>query len=232
MRIAADSPSPGSHCFLQRSLLVLALLPTPLLQAQTAAPAPAVGALADRVDHHYNSLRSLETHFTQTYEGMGMHRVESGVLLLKKSGKMRWTYSVPAGKLFVLDGRDGYFYSPGSSEAQRIPAKNLDDLHSPLQFLLGHTKLEKELPGLQMTPASGGNYTLSGIPKGMEQRISALSLTVNPDGVIQSMRIEETDGVINTFTFTDEHPNIPVTDADFVFSPPPGVRVVTGMPPI
>ena len=35
---------------------------------------------------------------------MGMNRHETGTLLLKKPGRMRWTYAKPAGKLFVLDG--------------------------------------------------------------------------------------------------------------------------------
>ncbi|MBT9332796.1 outer membrane lipoprotein carrier protein LolA [Acidipila sp. 4G-K13] len=220
----------------RKALFAAILLLTSAFPAWSQQPAAA--ALASRVDHHYNSLHSLEAHFTQTYEGMGMHRRESGVLLLKKagalrlSGKMRWTYSEPAGKLFVLDGHDGYFYAPGSAEAQRIPAKDLDDLHSPLRFLLGHTELEKELGHLLMTSGEDGTYVLSGVPKGMEQRVSSLSLTVTADGTIQAMKIEETDGVLNTFTFADEHPNVPVTDSQFLFTPPPGVHVVTGMQPM
>ena len=104
--------------------------------------------IAAKVDGHYNALHSLEVHFVQTYTGMGMNRRESGVLLLKKPGRMRWTYTDPDGKLFVLDGKDGYFYSPGESEVQKVDEKKLDDLRSPLRFLLGHTELEKELTGL------------------------------------------------------------------------------------
>jgi outer membrane lipoprotein carrier protein len=188
--------------------------------------------LASRIDQHYNALRSLEVHFVQQYEGMGMSREEAGVLLLKKPGKMRWSYSQPAGKLFVLDGRDGYFYSPGDSEAQRVPAKKLDDMRSPLRFLLGHTKLAQELTNLSISPTADGRYTLSGIPKGMEQRVAAFSVTAAPDGVIQSMRIEETDGITNNFTFTGETPNAAAPDSSFVFTPPAGVNLVTGMPPV
>jgi len=46
------------------------------------------------------------------------------------------------------------------------------------------------------------------------------------------MRIEETDGAINTFTFSGEQPNAPATDADFVFHPPAGTHIVEGMPPV
>lgn len=188
--------------------------------------------IAARIDRHYNALHSLEVHFVQRYAGMGMNRKESGVLLLKKPGKMRWAYTDPDGKLFLLDGKDGYFYSPGETEAQKVPEKQLDDLRSPLRFLLGHTELEKELSGLQMTAQSGGPYVLSGIPKGLEQRVSALKIIAAADGTIRGMEIDETDGVINQFDFSGELPNAPAPNSAFVFTPPPGVHVVTGEPPV
>ena len=98
-----------------------------------------------KVDDHYNHLSSLRTHYTEHYNGMGMDRAEEGTLLLKKPGRMRWNYADPVGKVFVLDGKFAWFYTPGDTQAQRIPAKELDDLRSPLRFLLGHTQLKKEL---------------------------------------------------------------------------------------
>ena len=193
---------------------------------------PSLHELVGRIDHHYNSLHSLSVHFVQQYEGMGMHRENAGVLLLRKPGKMRWTYTDPAGKLFVLDGHYGYFYSPGATEAQKIPQKKLDDIRSPLRFLLGHTELERELTGLRMTADGGGLYTLTGVPKGMEQRVRALSITADGSGVIRSMRIVETDGVTNSFAFSGERDNAPAPDSAFVFTAPPGVHVVEGMPPV
>ena len=172
--------------FLLVALMALALGSVGL-RAQTTLSAAEVAA---RVDRHYNALHSLEVHYVQTYTGMGMNRKESGVLLLKKPGKMRWTYTDPDGKLFVLDGKNGYFYSPGEAEAQKVDEKKLDDLRSPLRFLLGHTQLQKELTGLTVTPDGSGNYVLSGVPKGLEQRVSALKITATPDGTIRAMTIE------------------------------------------
>jgi outer membrane lipoprotein carrier protein len=189
-------------------------------------------ALAKRIDEHYDSLHSLRVDFTQQYQGMGMDRRESGVLLLKKPGRMRWIYSKPAGKLFLLDGHYGYFYTPGDSTAQRVPIKQIDDLRSPLRLLLGHTKLEKELTHLAIASYGNGLYILTGIPRGLEKRVSALSITATADGVIQRMQIDETDGVLNVFQFSDEHPNVPTPASAFVFTPPAGVRVVDGMPPV
>lgn len=203
-----------------------------LLASEARAQSLSADALAARIDKHYNSLRSLEVNFNQTYEGMGMNRHEAGVLLLKKPGRMRWTYSNPAGKLFVLDGHNGYFYSPGDTTAQRVPVKALDDLRSPLRLLLGHTNLAKELTGLAIAPAGDGTFTLTGIPKGLEKRVSGFSVTASADGEIKSMEIDETDGVRNSFVFSDEKPNVPAADSEFAFVPPDGVRVVDGMSPV
>ena len=188
-------------------------------------------SLAKTVDAHYNHLASLQARYTERYTGMGEDRSESGTLTLRKPGRMRWAYDSPRGKLFLLDGSSAIFYTPGDPQAQRIPAKQLDDLRSPLRFLLGHTELAKELDHLTLTVVSGG-YTLSGIPKGMQQRLHSLSLTVDATGQIRAMRLEEVDGATTTFTFTDLHENIPTKESDFVFVPPPGVTIVTGAAPI
>jgi outer membrane lipoprotein carrier protein len=204
----------------------VALLLATTLHAQDAH------TLAQKVDAHYNHLQSFQAQYAEHYTGMGLDRTETGTLLLKKPGRMRWSYNQPAGKVFVLDGKSAYFYTPGDAQAQRIPAKQLDDLRSPLRFLLGHTQLEKELPGLTATSTGNGLFTLSGVPPQMAQRIHSLSLTVNADGIIQRIRLEETDGAVTDFSFTGIHENVPTRDSDFVFVPPAGVEIVNGMPPI
>ena len=188
-------------------------------------------ALIRKVDDHYNHLTSLRAHYTERYAGMGMDRTESGTLLLKKPGRMRWNYDAPVGKVFVLDGKYAWFYMPGDAQAQRVPAKQLDDLRSPLRFLLGHTQLKKELDNLTVMP-EGAGFRITGIPKGMEQRVKLLTLGVTATGIIERMRLEEVDGATTEFTFTGIEENVPVKNSDFVFHPPAGVVVVNGLPPI
>ena len=161
-----------------------------------------------------------------------MRRTESGTLLLLKPGRMKWEYSDPPGKLFLLDGKYAWFYSRGDSQVQRIPAKELDDLRSPLRFLLGHTELEKELSSLSLAAAPNGQFTLTGQPKGQEKRVARLTLTVTADGTITGIEIEEADGALTRFTFTGEQPNAPVPPETFHFAPPPGVPVVDALPPV
>jgi len=145
---------------------------------------------------------------------------------------MRWDYTSPAGKIFLLDGKFAWFYSQGDPHVQRIAAKQLDDLRSPLRFLLGHTELEKELNHITLASAANGAYTLTGQPKGQEKRIPRLSLTVTPDGVITGIEIEEADGAITRFTFTGEQANSPISPGTFHFIPPPGIPIVDALPPV
>ncbi len=128
---------------------------------------------------------------------------------------MRWDYSHPAGKVFLLDGKFAWFYSKGDPQVQRIGAKQLDDLRSPLRFLLGHTQLEKEIDHLAVTPAANGSFTLAGVPHGQEKRVQRLALTVTADGRITAIEIQETDGAETRFTFTGEQPNVPIPAQPF-----------------
>ncbi len=196
--------------------------------AQLTAPQT---ALLKTVDDHYNHLSSLRARYVERYSGMGLSRAESGTLLLKKPGRMRWAYDTPTGKVFVLDGKYAWFYTPGDPQVQRIPAKQMDDLRTPLRFLLGHTQLAKELDGIQVTPDATGNV-IAGVPKGMQNRVRVLTLHVTPAGAITAMKIEEQDGATTEFTFTEMQENVPARDADFTFTPPVGVTVINGAAPI
>lgn len=219
----------GKHSLILSSLLTACLL---YALPVSAEPQPSVHDLAQRVDRHYNQLRSLKAQFDESYEGMGRARSESGTMLLLKPGRMRWDYSRPAGKIFLLDGKYAWFYSKGDPQVQRISAKELDDLRSPLRFLLGHTQLEKEIDRLTVSPAASGAFTLAGVPHGQEKRVQRLTLTVTAQGAITAIEVQETDGAVTRFTFTDEQPNAPIPPSTFRFTPPPGIPVVKAMPPV
>jgi outer membrane lipoprotein carrier protein len=216
-----------------RTLFLLAGVMVALLSTHLCAQQPLTAhEVAQRVDHHYNQLHSLKAGFTESYEGLGMRRTESGTLLLLKPGRMKWDYSSPAGKLFLLDGKYAWFYSRGDPQIQRIAAKELDDLRSPLRFLLGHTQLEKELNNLSLSAAPNGRFTLTGQPKGQEKRVRRLTLTVAADGAITGIEIEEADGALTRFTFTAQESNANVLPGAFHFTPPAGVPVVDALPPV
>jgi len=204
-----------------------------LLASMAYAESPAsVHTIANAVDTHYNKLQSLQSEFSETYRGNGTERVESGTLWMKKPGKMRWEYRSPKEKLFLSDGRDAWFYVPGERQARREPFSKLEDLRSPLGFLLGKTKLEKELRGLSkvtdQVSAESGNVILRGVPQSLENRVSQVVLEINPGNQIARILIEEVDGAITEYRLDQQRENLVISDDRFRFSPPPGVETIEG----
>ena len=185
---------------------------------------------AERVDGHYNALRALKAEFIESYSGAGIERSESGILYLKKPGKMRWQYAEPRQKLFISDGKVAYFYVPGEAEARKAPLSKLDDLRSPLRYLLGKTKLTKEFEHLELLAGSpeSGNLILRGKPRSMTDRLQQVELEINKQNQIVRIQIEGTDGAVTEFRFRNLSENPVLEDPLFRFSPPPGVQIIEG----
>ena len=194
-----------------------------------------VHSIASALDEHYNQLRTLQAEFTEIYRGSGMERTESGTVWLmkgglKKPGKMRWEYRSPREKLFVSDGKDAWFYVPGDRQARKTDARKLDDIRSPLAFLLGKSKLEKELRGLSLapdvTPLNTGDVVLRGLPQAFADQISEIQLEVTPEHRIARIVMNEADGSVTEYRFSDEKENQAIPDGRFRFGPPPGTETV------
>ena len=200
--------------------------------AAATGSAEDVKSIAAAVDAHYNHLRSLQAEFTEVYRGSGMDRTESGTLWLKKPGKMRWEYRSPREKLFVSDGKDAWFYVPDDRQARKESAKKLEDIRSPLAFLLGKTKLEKELKGLSLAPdiepTQAGNVVLRGVPAALADRISQIVLEVNPEHRIVRIELHDVDGAVTEYRFAEQKEDLPIADSRFGFKPPAGTEVVEG----
>ena len=191
---------------------------------------PDLHATAHSVDEHYNHLKTFKAAFTEIYQGDGISRTESGTLWLKKPSRMRWEYHVPREKLFLIGPQTAYFYVAGDRQAKKTPVKNLDDIRSPLRYLLGKTKLEKELEGLSLapdlTPLQPGDLVLRGVPKIMKDRVSEVVLEVSPAHQIHRIVIHGVDSTITDFRFSQIEENVPVQDSLFRFTPPPGVDTI------
>jgi|ERR1700722_15765144 len=205
------------------------------LSFSIVAQAEDIKALAAAVDAHYNHLRSLQTEFTEVYRGSGMERTESGTLWLKKPGKMRWEYRSPREKLFVSNGKDAWFYVPEERQARKTAAKKLEDARSPLAFLLGKTKLEKELLGLSLapdlSPMEGRDVMLRGVPQGLSDQVGEILLEVTPEHRIMRIVIQEVDGAATEYRFSEMKEDLAVEDGRFEFKPPAGTETVEELGP-
>jgi|SRR5208337_2765075 len=212
-----------------------------LVMVSIGAHAEDVHAIAQGVDAHYNLLKSLQADFTEVYRGSGMERTESGTLWLakgglKKPGKMRWEYRSPKDKLFVSDGKDAWFYVPSDRQVRKTAARKLDDIRSPLALFLGKSKLEKELQGLSVapdvTPLLAGNVVLRGVPQAMADRVSEILLEVTPEHRIARIVIDEVDGSVTEYRFSQQVEDVAIATKLFEFNPPPGTETIeSGLEP-
>ena len=201
-----------------------------VLWASAAWALPSVHEVAEAVDDHYNHLHSLQAQFTEIYQGAGMDRTESGTLWLKKPGKMRWEYRSPEEKLFVGDGKNLWLYLPAEKQVRRSDMRKLDDLRSPLAFLLGKTKLEKELQGLSFAPDvqpwKPADVVLRGVPRGMESQVQDVLLEITPQHQIARILIHGVDDSITEYRLREQKEEVQVADSQFRFTPPAGSEVI------
>ena len=101
-----------------------------------------------------------------------------------------------------------------------------------MAFLLGKTKLEKELQGLSLapdaTPVGAGDWVLRGVPKGLSDRVNQVLLEITPENWISRIVIEEANGSTTEYRFANMRANGTIADHEFRFSPPSGVEVIPG----
>ena len=197
-----------------------------------SSAAPDVLSLSRRVDRHYNGLHTLQAQFVEKYRGNGMERTESGTLWIKRPGRMRWEYQQPRAKLFITDGKAAWFYAPGDRQARTTSSRKLDDLRSPLAYLLGRTRLERVFEGLSVAgdaqPQTPGNVVLQGQPRGLVGHLTRVLLEVTPAGRIDRIVAEGQDDSVTEYRLLESKEDVAIDDERFHFVPPSGVEVIQG----
>jgi outer membrane lipoprotein carrier protein len=178
------------------------------------------------VEARYNKTKTLQVLFKEQYTPPGhARRTESGILMLRKPGQMRWAYSEPAGKLFVSDGKLLWLYTPDENRVEEMKFKETDDLRAPLAFLLGKLNFDKEFKNLQGKP-EGADTRITAEPKTDNLPYSNVEFVVAPDARIREVKVTGFDKSILHFTFDQERQN-PALDARlFKFEAPKGAQVV------
>jgi outer membrane lipoprotein carrier protein len=185
-----------------------------------------LGEVLKAVERRYNSARSLEIRFEQSYRtpGRGV-RVESGLVSLQKPGRMRWQYTNPAGKLLVSDGKWMWFYSPAANQVEKSRLKDLGDFRAPLAFLLGRLDFRKEFRDLALDEANGEAH-IAALPARDGLPYQRVEFWITPANSIRRLRVEGLDRSSNEFLFDGERIDANLAGSLFRFTPPAGVAVV------
>jgi outer membrane lipoprotein carrier protein len=183
-------------------------------------------ALINKIQTRYNSAQTLSVQFSETYNVLGHERQpETGTLILRKQGKMRWDYSHPKGKLFVSDGKEVFLYTARDNRVEKVPIRDTEDMRAPLAFLLGHLDMKKEFGGFALRSA-GSDEWLDASAKNDRVPYKNVRMLIALDGEIRSLIVVGRDDSTLSFAFANEKINPPVDNRLFHFTIPPGAEVV------
>ncbi|MGA2736201.1 MAG: outer membrane lipoprotein carrier protein LolA [Bryobacteraceae bacterium] len=201
--------------------LLMCLLPVSLV-----AQSPDLAPMLRAVEARYNHAQTLQVVFREAYTGPGQpRRMESGTLLLRKPGRMRWDYTSPEGKLFVSDGKFLWLYTPSNRQVEKMKIKESDDMRAPLAFLLGKLHFDKEFRNVHGASVSGGTR-ITADPKTDSLPYTKVEFVVGSDSQIRSVQVTGYDQSILQFDFDQEKLNPPLEAKLFQFHMPPGAALV------
>jgi outer membrane lipoprotein carrier protein len=195
------------------------------------------------VEARYHAARTLKAYFYESYnDGSGGRAAESGTVYFMRPGRMRWDYTSPEKKLFLVDGKQVWFYVPAERTVSRAKFKNSSDWRTPLALLVGKAKLSDLCQKLDLvdsgaTGAEGagferanGDDVLRCIPRGESDHDGSAAqvvyLETNPQAQLVRVVIHQPGNAVTEFRFGDWEENIPISENIFHFQPPPGVSVV------
>ena len=202
---------------------------TALLLAVSAFAADAkLDNMLKAVENRYNHSKTLQVLFREQFTPPGQpQRTESGILMLRKPGRMRWDYSQPKGKWFISDGKSLWLYTPADNRVEQMKVQESDDMRAPLAFLLGKLNFTKEFRNLQTRP-EGADLRILAEPKTDNLPYSAGEFVVTPENRIREVKVTGFDKSVLDFTFEQEKVD-PALDARlFEFQLPPGAKLDGG----
>jgi outer membrane lipoprotein carrier protein len=215
-----ETPSGNVTVHVSRRLILALLSLAPAWAADSD-----ISNLLKTLETRYNHAQTLETGFRETLTSQGRARTESGQLFLRKPGRMRWVYSDPAGKLFVSDGKNIYFYSPATNRAEKMKLKETEDMRAPMAFLLGKLDFQKDFKDFKSVPENGA-IRVTALPKNDKMPYREVTFVVTPDAQIQRLIVRGQDSSVIDFTFTNEKLNPRLADSLFRFELPKGAEFV------
>lgn len=206
---------------------MLALAALPMLAADDG-----LTRLLKEVEAHYNGVRTLQVSFEETLSGPGRpKRTESGDLFLRKPGRMRWHYKFPAGKLFLSDGKEVFYYNPATNTAEKVRLRETEDMRAPLAFLLGRLDFDKDFTNFT-SKTSGTDTVITATPKSDKLPYKQVEFSVSAQREIRRLVVTGQDNALLTFQFANERMNPGIDDSMFRFQLPPGAKwIEAGSPP-
>ncbi len=170
----------------------------------------------------YSQVRDLRMEFIQSYKSpRRAAKTETGTLVLKRPGMMRWEYKTPIEKLFVSNGKTVFFYLPQEKQVQKTKVKESRDQRIPFLFLLGKGNLKRDFSKVewaQEKPFFQGNRVILAYPKKGIDEFARILMEFSPQTFqLQRVTVFDVDGTTSEFVFTNIQQDLGTTAGDFRF---------------
>ena len=186
--------------------------------------------LVSRLQEKYEALESFLAQFDQVFQSRILQLKESGVVMMKKPGKMYWEYQYPTSKLFVADGQKAYFYIPRDRQVI-VSDLDLSEVRTPLLFLLGKGNIQEDFQvelEEQEEALEPANTLIRLTPKQPQGEFSFLILEINSSNyLIRRLVVVEPIGNRNEYILSNFQENIRIPDEQFDFKVPAGVELMS-----
>ncbi len=77
-----------------------------------------------------------------------------------------------------------------------------------------------------VTPLTPGDVVLRGVPQALADQVSEILLEVTPEHRIARIVMDEVDGSVTEYRFSEQKENEAMPEGRFQFGPPPGTETV------
>lgn len=221
---------------------------TTLGPAEPPAPAPALAQIAateeaksptgdkkldaviGKLQKTYEKTTDFSASFTQrfTYTLLRRTQTSKGKVRFKKPGLMRWDYTEPANKSFIVDGSKLWVHQPEDNNVLVDHCFKQDGLTASVSFLWGSGRIHEQFDASWFEGVFGNksDHHVQLLPKQPNGIFAKLILVIDPktSRVKQSV-VVDTQGNVNQFVYDKLRFNKGLSQKDFAFTPPEGVPV-------
>src|SRR5579859_5212700 len=175
--------------------------------------------LAARMEARYRGAKTLQATFLERYaENGSLLRSEAGTAYFRRPGKMRWEYERPEKNLFLVDGKTAWFYVPADHTATRVPARQSDDLRTPLALLAGQMKISRACSRVELAENE----------KPLREGDAVFFEVARDSGELVRLIVRQAGAIEVEFRFENWRFDPALPDSLFRFEPPAGVAIVNG----
>ena len=191
-------------------------------------PAPTAVQLAERVQQHYEKSRDLSADVVQRYRYASAGRTlkANGSLLVKKPGQLRWTVTKPSQREFVIDGKSLAIFDAEDNTVLIRKVFSAESMPAAVSFLWGAGNLTRDFDIKPALRPQDGPQVIELVPRRPQPGFQRLYFAVDPaTGQVQVSTVVDHEGNENRLAFANVRVNTGLTDARFLFDPPPGATV-------